>query len=210
VNDISEVTKPEGDVHFNDTVGLYNKYYVRHQVNVSAQFDCRLHAVPRAGLFSSLSKVYHKLSDHFVSLPEAMTTSASQIRDKVRKLISRAGEKQRTTNCIWLSVPRAVWRLLWRHVHNVQPITGHPVVSNKRLISMKKCMLKLNSDSIVDVSGVERSAEKFKIWCLYFYTLEHIEMLQNVLGHFFGVGDRFKNKAATKNDLLNVITHLQK
>jgi hypothetical protein len=58
--------------------------------------------------------------------------------------------------------------------------------------------------------GVERGAETFKIWRLYFYTLEHIEMLQNVLGHFFGVGARFKNKAATENDLLNVITHLKR
>jgi hypothetical protein len=40
VNDIAEVTKPECDVHFNDNVGLYNKYYVRHQVNVSAPFYC--------------------------------------------------------------------------------------------------------------------------------------------------------------------------
>jgi hypothetical protein len=34
-------------------------------------------------------------------------------------------------------------------------------------------------------------------------------MLQNVLGHLFGVGARFNNKAATENDLLNVITHLK-
>jgi hypothetical protein len=115
-----------------------------------------------------------------------------------------------------MSVLRAVWRLLWRHVQNVSPITVHPVVSDKRLLPMKKSMLKLNLDNIVDVStsvfdyrGVERGAEKFKIGRLYFYTLEHIEMLQNVLGHFFGVGARFKNKAATENDLLNVITHLK-
>jgi hypothetical protein len=29
-------------------------------------------------------------------------------------------------------------------------------------------------------------------------------------GHFFGVGARFKNKAATENDLLNVIKHLKR
>jgi hypothetical protein len=152
VNDIDQVTKPECDVHFNGTVGLYNKYYVRHQFNVSAPFDFRVFAVPRFELFSSASGVYHKLSDHFVSLPEVMTPSASWIRDKVLKLLSRTGKKQRTKKCIWLSVPRAVWRLLWRHVHNIVPITGHPVVSDKRLIPMKKCMLKLNSDTIVDVS----------------------------------------------------------
>jgi hypothetical protein len=78
-------------------------------------------------------------------------------------------------------------------------------------------MLKLNSDNIVDVStnvfdyrGVKRGAEKCKIWRSYFYTSEHIEMLQNVGGDFFGVGARFKNKAATENDLLNVITHLKR
>jgi hypothetical protein len=60
VNDNDEVKKPECDVHLNDTVGIYNKYYVRHQVNVSAPFDCRVGAVPRAELFSSSSEVYHK------------------------------------------------------------------------------------------------------------------------------------------------------
>jgi hypothetical protein len=190
---------------------------MRHRVNVSAPFDCRVRAVPRAELYSSSSEVYHKFSDHFVSLPEAMTTSSSQIRDKVLKLLSCTGKNQRTKNCIWLSVPLAVWRLLWIHVHNVAPITGHPVVSDKRLLPMKKCMLKLNSDNIVAVStsvfyykGVEHGAEKFNIWRLYFYTLEHIEMLQNVLGHFFGVGSRFNNMAATENDLLNVIIHLKR
>jgi hypothetical protein len=84
VKDTAEVTKPECDVHSNDTVGLYNKFYVRHQVNVAAPFDCRVRAVSRATLFSSSSEVYHKLSDHFVSLPEAMTMSASKMRDKVR------------------------------------------------------------------------------------------------------------------------------
>jgi hypothetical protein len=59
------------------------------------------------------------------------------------------------------------------------------------------------------IIGASNGAEKFKIWRLYFYTLENIEMLQNVLGPFFGVGARFKNKAATENDLLNVITHLK-
>jgi hypothetical protein len=217
VNDTDEAAKPECGVHFDDSVRLYNKYYVRHQVNVSAPFDCRVRVVPHADLSSSSSEVYHKLSDHFVSFPEAMTTSASQIRDKVLKLLSLTGEKQRTTNCIWLSVPRAVWRLLWRHVHNAAPIAGHQVVSDKRMLPMKKCMLKLNSDNIVDVStsvfdymGVKRGAENSKIWRSYVYTLEHIEMLQNVLGHFFGVGARFNNKAATENDLLNVITHLKR
>jgi hypothetical protein len=125
--------------------------------------------------------------------------------------------KSATTNCIWLSVPRAVWYLLWRHVHNVAPVTGHPVVSDTRLLPMKKSMLKLNSDNIVDVRtsvfdyrGVKCGAEKFKILRLYFYTLEHIEMLQNVLGHLCGVGARIKNKAAAENDLLNVITHLKR
>jgi hypothetical protein len=78
-------------------------------------------------------------------------------------------------------------------------------------------MLKLNLGNIVDVitsvfdyRGVKRGAEKFKIWRFYFYTLEHIDMLKNILGHLFGVGDRFKNKAATENDLLNVIAHLKR
>jgi hypothetical protein len=152
VNDLSEVTKPECDVHFNDNVGVYNKYYVRHQISVSVPFYCHVCAVPHAKPFSSSSEVYHKLSYHFVSLPEAMKMSASQIRDKVLKLLSHTGEKQRKTKWIWMSVPCTVWRLLSRHVHSVAPITGHPVVPDKRLLHMKKCMLKLNSDNIVDVS----------------------------------------------------------